>query len=102
MRILLGLALAGLSLAAAHAEKLTIDRVYADPDLSGPRARFGLGGGSTPPSNFSTSSAVPERLVVVMRRFAHDGGVNACVAALAAFSVVVLGIAVTRVSKRLD
>ena len=39
MRILLGLAFAGLTFAAAHAEKLTIDRVYADPDLTGPRAR---------------------------------------------------------------
>src|SRR5690242_5887161 len=39
MRILLGLALAGLALGAAHAEKLTIDRVYADPDLNGPCAR---------------------------------------------------------------
>jgi dipeptidyl-peptidase-4 len=34
------MAVAMLTLGAARAERLTLDRVYADPDLSGPRARL--------------------------------------------------------------
>ena len=39
MKWIAGLALASLALGVAHAERLTPERVFADPDLSGPRAR---------------------------------------------------------------
>src|SRR3954462_14765607 len=39
MKLLLATVLAAMSLAAAHAQVLTPERVYASPDLSGPQAR---------------------------------------------------------------
>ncbi|MGH7023461.1 MAG: S9 family peptidase [Caulobacteraceae bacterium] len=39
MRLLAGMAAALVMAGAAHAEKLSIERVFANPDLSGPRAR---------------------------------------------------------------
>ncbi|MGI8841952.1 MAG: S9 family peptidase [Caulobacteraceae bacterium] len=40
MKILAGLAVMLLMTGAAHAQRLTPERVFADPDLSGPRARL--------------------------------------------------------------
>ena len=40
MKWLAGLAAVSLACGAAQADRLTPERVYADPDLSGPKARL--------------------------------------------------------------